>query len=82
MSNINLSMDNPYGHVTIPRAKLRGVDDATVIANPMAQSDSYNDATNASADGVQNPPPPYMVKEDTEEVSRRCPACCYRCRRK
>ena len=78
MSNINLSMDNPYGHVTIPRAKLRGLDDSTVIANPMAQN---GDASSPPSDGVQNPPPPYMVKEDTEEVGR-CPACCYRCRRK
>ena len=43
MSNINVSLDNPYGEVTITRAKVRPSEDgSTVIANPMAlSSDSH-----------------------------------------
>lgn len=80
-SNIKVSLDNPYGHVTIPRAKLRPSDsDATVIANPTALgSGEGNSYATSSA------PPPYMVKEDgggDEEEAGRCRACCYRCRRR
>ncbi|KAG7314840.1 hypothetical protein KOW79_022143 [Hemibagrus wyckioides] len=40
---MNLSLDNPYGDVSIPRAKLRSYDDSsTVIINPMALESSYN----------------------------------------
>ncbi|KAM4634260.1 uncharacterized protein ACJ7VT_018813 [Polymixia lowei] len=102
MSSINVSLDNPYGHVTIPRAKLRhhdnnnGIHDdgSMVIANPAALVNaghsSYGNPYGADLShlgegrgGVAQaaPPPPYMVKEDKEEVGR-CRACCYRCRRK
>lgn len=73
MSTINVSPENPYGEVTIPRAKIRSVDDnATVIVNPMALSSSEGN------------PPPYVVKEAgvEEEVEARSRACCYQCRRK
>uniref|UniRef100_A0A3Q3MZJ8 Uncharacterized protein n=1 Tax=Mastacembelus armatus TaxID=205130 RepID=A0A3Q3MZJ8_9TELE len=82
-SNIKVSLDNPYGQVTIPRAKLHSSDDvATVIANPMALSNN-----DGNPYGVMNsaPPPPYTVKEDGgrgEEEGGRCRACCYRCRRR
>ncbi|KAK9532118.1 hypothetical protein VZT92_009520 [Zoarces viviparus] len=74
-SNINVSPDNPYGQVTIPRAKLRLSDDlSTVIANPGALS---------SADPYSSSPPPYVVKDaGEEEEGGRGPACCYRCRRR
>uniref|UniRef100_A0A3Q2NNR9 Uncharacterized protein n=1 Tax=Fundulus heteroclitus TaxID=8078 RepID=A0A3Q2NNR9_FUNHE len=76
-SNINISLENPYGQVTIPRAKLRQPDDATVIANPMALN-SENPYSQKGSD-----PPPYTVKEDGgEEEEGRCRACCYRCRRR
>ncbi|KAK3509416.1 hypothetical protein QTP70_034167 [Hemibagrus guttatus] len=40
---MNLSLNNPYGDVSIPRAKLRSYDDSsTVIINPMALESSYN----------------------------------------
>lgn len=80
MSNIHISPDNPYGQVTIPRAKLRSSDDiATVIANPGALS-----SIDGNPYGMSNPaPPPYVVKEaGGEEEGGRCPACCYRCRRR
>uniref|UniRef100_A0A3B5A354 Si:ch211-202f5.3 n=1 Tax=Stegastes partitus TaxID=144197 RepID=A0A3B5A354_9TELE len=80
-SNINVSLDNPYGEVTIPRAKLRPSDDiSTVIANPMALSGNNENPYAVSSSA----PPPYMVKEDGggEEEGGRCRACCYRCRRK
>lgn len=79
MSNINVTIDNPYGDVTIPRAKIRSAGDvSTVITNPMAlNSDAGNGAFNST-------PPPYVVKEagggEEEEVRSR--GCCYRCRRK
>lgn len=79
-SNINVSIDNPYGEVTIPRAKLRPSDDgSTVITNPVALSEGNPYAASSSA-----PPPSYIVKEDGggEEERGRCRACCYRCRRK
>uniref|UniRef100_A0A3Q2ZSX0 Uncharacterized protein n=1 Tax=Kryptolebias marmoratus TaxID=37003 RepID=A0A3Q2ZSX0_KRYMA len=78
-SNINISLENPYGQVTIPRAKLRSSDDtATVIANQMALNSENPYADKSSA------PPPYTIKDDDggEEESGRCRACCYRCRRK
>lgn len=81
-SNINVSLDNPYGQVTIPRAKLRPTDnDGTVIANPLALSSNEGNPYGVSSSA---PPPPYMVKEDEgiEEEGGRCRACCYRCRRK
>lgn len=73
MSKINVSPENPYGEVTIPRAKIRSLDDnATVIVNPMAMSSNEGN------------PPPYVVKEAKveEEEEARSRACCYRCRRK
>lgn len=72
MSKINVSPENPYGEVTIPRAKIRSPDDnAVVIVNPMAMSSNQGD------------PPPYVVKEaGVEEEEARSRACCYRCRRK
>lgn len=103
---MNLSLDNPYGNVTIPRAKLRSPEDSTVIINPMALDTTYNGNNSLNPYGAfkpqgdelppteskegssQNSPPAYggqtsyTVKEDTEEVGGRCPACCYRCRRK
>uniref|UniRef100_A0A3Q3G8N5 Uncharacterized protein n=1 Tax=Labrus bergylta TaxID=56723 RepID=A0A3Q3G8N5_9LABR len=79
MSNINVSLENPYGEVTIPRAKLRPSDDATVIANPMALSNNDSNPYGVASSA----PPPYMVKEaGEEEEGGRCPACCYRCRRR
>ncbi|XP_053341678.1 uncharacterized protein si:ch211-202f5.3 [Clarias gariepinus] len=40
---MNLSLNNPYGDVSIPRAKLRSYDDSsTIIINPMALESSYN----------------------------------------
>ncbi|KAK2887828.1 hypothetical protein Q8A73_019276 [Channa argus] len=80
-SNIKVSLENPYGQVTIPRAKLHSSNDvSTVIANPMALNESNPYATSGSA-----PPPPYIVKEDgggVEEEGGRCHACCYRCRKR
>ncbi|KAI7813495.1 hypothetical protein IRJ41_018573 [Triplophysa rosa] len=38
---MNISLENPYGDVAIPRAKLRG-DSSTIIMNPMALESSYN----------------------------------------
>ncbi|KAL4609473.1 hypothetical protein GN956_G23583 [Arapaima gigas] len=36
-SNLNISLDNPYGNVTIPRAKLRSSEESsTIITNPLA----------------------------------------------
>uniref|UniRef100_A0A3B4VJ87 Uncharacterized protein n=1 Tax=Seriola dumerili TaxID=41447 RepID=A0A3B4VJ87_SERDU len=82
-SNINVSLDNPYGQVTIPRAKLHHPDDtATVIANPVALSGNDGNPYGVSSSA---PPPPYMVKEDgggEEEGGGKCRACCYRCRRR
>lgn len=73
MSRINVSPENPYGEVTIPRAKIRSPDDnATVIVNPMTMSSNEGN------------PPPYVVKEAgvEEEEEARSRTCCYRCRRK
>ncbi|XP_050965185.1 uncharacterized protein si:ch211-202f5.3 [Labeo rohita] len=40
---MNISLENPYGDVTIPRAKLRDqADSSTIIMNPMALESSYN----------------------------------------
>uniref|UniRef100_A0A8D3A9N3 Uncharacterized protein n=1 Tax=Scophthalmus maximus TaxID=52904 RepID=A0A8D3A9N3_SCOMX len=81
-SNINVSLENPYSQVTIPRAKLRPSNDvATVIANPMALSG--NDGNPYSSSSA--PPPAYMVKEDgggEEGEGGWCRACCYRCKRR
>ncbi|XP_062410952.1 uncharacterized protein si:ch211-202f5.3 [Sardina pilchardus] len=92
---MNISLENPYGSVTIPRAHLRASDEnSTVIINPMALE--HNNGANPYdgapvygtevKNGTQNPPPyggdaSYTVKEDEEQVGR-CNACCYRCRRK
>ncbi|KAK2818483.1 hypothetical protein Q5P01_024044 [Channa striata] len=80
-SNINVSLENPYGQVTIPRAKLHSYNDvSTVIANPMVLNEGNPYATSGSA-----PPPPYIVKEDgggVDEEGGRCRACCYRCRKR
>ncbi|KAA0716447.1 hypothetical protein E1301_Tti009394 [Triplophysa tibetana] len=38
---MNISLENPYGDVAIPRAKLQG-DSSTIIMNPMALESSYN----------------------------------------
>ncbi|XP_035533263.1 uncharacterized protein si:ch211-202f5.3 [Morone saxatilis] len=80
-SNINISLENPYGDVTIPRAKLRPSDDiATVIANPMALSSNDENPYGVSSSA---PPPPYVVKEaGGEEEEGRSRVCCYRCRRR
>uniref|UniRef100_A0A8C6K5W5 Uncharacterized protein n=1 Tax=Nothobranchius furzeri TaxID=105023 RepID=A0A8C6K5W5_NOTFU len=79
-SNINISPENPYGQVTIPRAKLHRPSEeiGTVIYNPMTLNSENPYAEKSSA------PPPYTVKEDDggEEEMGRCPACCYRCRRR
>ncbi|XP_035847759.1 uncharacterized protein si:ch211-202f5.3 [Sander lucioperca] len=76
-SNIRVSLENPYGEVTIPRAKLRPSDgDATVIANPGALSGENPYGVSSSA------PPPYVVKEAAVEEERGGRACCYRCRRR
>uniref|UniRef100_A0A667YSZ6 Uncharacterized protein n=1 Tax=Myripristis murdjan TaxID=586833 RepID=A0A667YSZ6_9TELE len=89
MSSINVSLDNPYRDVTIPRAKLRpssvsnGNGDATVIANPLAVDGGYDVTAGGVAGTQSSAPPPYMVKEDVEEErAGSCRACCYRCRRK
>nr|XP_057913613.1 uncharacterized protein LOC131107521 [Doryrhamphus excisus] len=79
-SAIRVSLDNPYGQVTIPRAKLRmSGDDSMVIANPAVVNGSP--ANPYMGPGAS--PPPYVVKEVSggEEEGGRC-ACCYRCRRK
>lgn len=81
-SNFNVSLENPYGEVHIPRAKLRPSDDgATVIANPMALSNNEGNPYGVSSSA---PPPPYVVKEDGggEEEDGKSRACCYRCRRR
>lgn len=81
MSTINVSLDNPYGEVIIPRAKIRSPDDAsTVITNPAALG---NDASNPYG-MTHSEPPPYVVKEagGGEEEEGRSRGCCYRCRRK
>lgn len=39
---MNISLENPYGDVTIPRAKLRDQpDSSTIIINPMALESTY-----------------------------------------
>ncbi|KAJ0015642.1 hypothetical protein NQD34_009262 [Periophthalmus magnuspinnatus] len=74
MSKINVSLDNPYGHVTIPRAKLQSdADGSTVIANPAVIHSNGNSNPYAS-------PAPEVREVEPEEP--RCRACCYRCRRK
>lgn len=78
-SNINVSLENPYGQVTIPRAKLHSSSDSTVIANPMVITSNENPYQVSSS-----APPPYTVKEDGggDDEGGSCRACCYRCRRK
>uniref|UniRef100_A0A3P9LCL3 Uncharacterized protein n=1 Tax=Oryzias latipes TaxID=8090 RepID=A0A3P9LCL3_ORYLA len=77
-SNINVSLDNPYGQVTIPRAKLRPSDGgSTVIANPTALCSNDTSYTISSSAHKES----YMVKED-EGVEEEKRGCCYRCRRK
>ncbi|XP_077353565.1 uncharacterized protein LOC144002311 [Festucalex cinctus] len=75
-SNIRVSLDNPYGQVSIPRAHLRTAADggATVIANPAALNGNHLEPY------VAPPPPPYLVKEAEEEGGGGRCACCYRCR--
>ena len=73
MSNINVSLDNPYGEVTIPRAQLNSEEDgSTVIANPMAHGLDNNPYR------VQSPAPSYLVKEAEPEEGGGW--CCYRCK--
>ena len=93
---MKVSLDNPYGNVTIPRAKLKSADDSTVIVNPMALESTYNAKASqnpyaadpaANGESAQGPPgydgrKSYTVRDDEEEEVGRCPACCYRCRRK
>ncbi|XP_072768181.1 uncharacterized protein [Nerophis lumbriciformis] len=78
-SNIRVSLDNPYGQVTIPRAKLHNSgDNSLVITNPAALN---GNSANPYA-GSGSAPPPYLVKVvEEEEEGGRC-ACCYRCRRR
>lgn len=73
MSNINVSLDNPYGHVTIPRAKLgTSGDGSTVIANPAVVNGNNNNPYASPAPEVR----------EAEPEEPRCRACCYRCRKK
>uniref|UniRef100_A0A8C2AQF1 Si:ch211-202f5.3 n=1 Tax=Cyprinus carpio TaxID=7962 RepID=A0A8C2AQF1_CYPCA len=45
---MNISIENPYGDVTIPRAKLRDQpDSSTIIMNPMALESTYNNRKSA-----------------------------------
>ncbi|TRY81403.1 hypothetical protein DNTS_032837, partial [Danionella cerebrum] len=45
---MNISLENPYGDVTIPRAKLRDQpNSSTIIMNPMALESAYNSRTSA-----------------------------------
>ena len=82
MSKIDVTLENPYSEVSIPRAKLRSSNDiATVIANPMALSSDGGNPYGVSSSA----PPPYVVKEaggGEEEEEGRSRACCYRCRRR
>lgn len=39
---MNLSLENPYGDVTIPRAKLHSGEDSTIIINPIALDSTYS----------------------------------------
>lgn len=39
---MNSSLENPYGDVTIPRAKLHSAEDSTIIINPMALESTYS----------------------------------------
>jgi len=60
--SMNISLENPYGSVTIPRAQLRtGDDNSTVIINPMAlehgTSANPYDAYGSEGKNGQNPPP-------------------------
>ncbi|XP_072548983.1 uncharacterized protein [Salminus brasiliensis] len=53
---MNLSLDNPYGNVTIPRAKLRPYgDSSTVILNPMTLESSYNGTSSQNPYGSFKP---------------------------
>ncbi|KAI1905110.1 hypothetical protein AGOR_G00012550 [Albula goreensis] len=52
---MNLSLDNPYGEVTIPRAKLRTTaDSSTVIANPLAHDSSLYSGRNSALNPYGN----------------------------
>lgn len=52
---MNLCLDNPYGDVTIPRAKLRSPEDSsTVFANPLAL-DSANYGAQSNRNSALNP---------------------------
>lgn len=55
---MDLQLDNPYGDVSIPRAKLRSYEDSsTVIINPMALESSYKGSASQNPYGsvkVQN----------------------------
>lgn len=79
-TKFNVSIDNPYGNVHIPRATLRPSDDGgTVIANPMAVSGDDGNPYSVSSSA----PPPYVVKDAGEEQEEgKSRACCYRCRRR
>lgn len=53
---MNLSLDNPYGNVTIPRAKLRPYgDNSTVILNPMTLESAYNGTSSQNPYGSFKP---------------------------
>ncbi|KAK7173824.1 hypothetical protein R3I93_003600 [Phoxinus phoxinus] len=46
---MNISLENPYGDVTIPRAKLRDENESsTIIMNPMALESAYNNRNSSS----------------------------------
>ncbi|TSL28222.1 hypothetical protein Baya_5737 [Bagarius yarrelli] len=52
---MNLQLDNPYGDISIPRAKLRSYDDSsTVIINPMALESSYKGNASQNPYGSMN----------------------------
>lgn len=78
-SAISVSLDNPYGQVTIPRAKLRA-DESLVIGNPVALGNPYGKTVGGTNEAQA--PPPYTLKEAEPEEEMRCRACCYRCRRR
>uniref|UniRef100_A0AAY4E234 Uncharacterized protein n=1 Tax=Denticeps clupeoides TaxID=299321 RepID=A0AAY4E234_9TELE len=90
---MNVSLENPYGNVTIPRAKLR-TDSSTVIINPLAlENNPYGgdvvsgvpvygtELDRSQVTPAYNGKATYTVTEDNEQV-RRCGVCCCRRRRK
>lgn len=94
MSNLNLSLDNPYGSVTIPRAKLSSVEDGSVvIANPAAVYSAagpsalnpYGNFQPRGEQGPQDPsgrtPMPYEGTASTYTIkeTEEKDSCCYSC---